>query len=305
MTGAAVEPVIARACSGLLSVGAVSSQRLKAGSRSAVYRVALADGRRVIVKVFSDTASRNAISEGRVIEAAAGIVPVPAVLGCGLVPGHPATALVTADLGDLTLDGAIKAGRITRRQALEHLGILLARFHQIPGRRAGLPVRPFAEHVAWLTRRCSREVMGRLEPALDAMADPCAEQDRMVLGHGDLHGDNIVIPEHGPDAGLLHVIDFAQTTLCVPEFDVAQTLTVTSAVEPEERQYVTAAYGRSLDEALVEASVAFHTVRCWTHAVESGDEPSRARWAAQLHRAAERTPHLFRTPAPMDERSRR
>jgi aminoglycoside phosphotransferase (APT) family kinase protein len=304
MTATSVEPVLARACLELLSADAVSSQQLKTGSRSAVYRVALADGRWVIVKVFSDTARCNAISESRVIEAAKGFVPVPAVLGCGPVHGHPATALVTADLGDLTLDGAVKAGRIARQQALEHLGVLLVRFHQIPGTRAGLPVRPFTEHVTWLARRCSTEVMNRLEPALEVMADRCADSGRLMLGHGDLHGDNILIPDRGPAAGLLHVIDFAQSSLCVPEFDVAQTLTVTQAVEPAERQQVIAAYGNGLDEPLVDASVAFHTVRCWAHANLTRDEPSRQQWAARLHRATERTPHLFRTPTPMDERSR-
>lgn len=304
MTAGRVEPVISRACSGLLSADALSSRMIKAGSRSAVYRVAVADGRRVIVKVFSDTARRNAISEGRVIEAAKGFIRAPAVLGCGPVPGQGATALITADLGDLTLDGAVEAGCINRQPALEHLGVLLARFHQIPGRRAGLPVRPFTEHVDWLARRCSREALDQLEPALDVLADRCAEQDRMMLGHGDLHGDNILIPEYGPDSGLLHVIDFAQSALSIPEFDVAQTLTVTDSVEPAERQQVIAAYGDGLDEPLVDASVAFHTVRCWVHATLSGDEAGRQQWAARLHRATERTPHLFRTPTPMDERSR-
>lgn len=304
MTVTKVEPVISRACSGLLSADAVSSRRIKAGSRSAVYRVAVADGRRVIVKVFSNTARRNAISEGRVIEAARGFVRVPAVLGCGLVPGHGATALVTADLGDLTLDGAVKADRIARQLALEHLGILLARFHQIPGRRAGPPVRPFTEHVTWLARRCSRKVMDQLEPALNVIADRCAEQDRMVLGHGDLHGDNILIPEQGPGAGLLHVIDFAQSALCAAEFDVAQTLAVTDSVEWAERRQLIAAYGDGLDERLVDASVAFHTVRCWAHASLSGDEADRLHWTVRLRRATERTPHLFRMPTHLNGRSR-
>lgn len=305
MTRTGVEPVISHACSALLLAAAVSSRRLKTGSRSAVHRVVLADGRQVIVKVFSETARRNAISEGRVIQAAQGFVPVPAVLGCGPVPEHRATAIVTTDLGDLTLDRAVTAGRITRQQARQHLGTLLARFHQIPGNRAGTPVRPFAEHVAWLARHCPREVTDRLEPTLNVMADRCADPARMVLGHGDLHADNIVIPIRGPGAGLLHVIDFAQSALCVPEFDVAQTLTVTDAVEADERDQVTAAYGHDLDPTLVDASIAFHTVRCWAYAGLSGDWPGRARWAARLHRAVERTPHLFRNPAPTDERSRR
>ncbi|MGW3651681.1 phosphotransferase [Streptomyces sp. NPDC000878] len=305
MTGRlGVEPVVARACSALLSTGAAGARRLKLGSRSAVYRVSLTDGRRVVVKVFTDSASRNAITEGRMIEAVTGFVRVPAVLGCGPVPGHQAKAIVTTDLGPLTLDGAIKADRLPRAQGLGHLGTLLGRFHEIPP-TPGLAVRPFAEHVAWLDRRSPRTVMNRLEPALHIMAERCADPSLMVTGHGDLHGDNIVIPEHGPTAGLLHVVDFAQSGPCVPEFDVAQTLTVTGAVESNDREQVTGAYGRPLDADLVDASVAFHTVRCWVCADRSSDGADRARWARRLIRAVERTPHLFRMATPLKESSRR
>ncbi|MFM9538658.1 phosphotransferase [Streptomyces turgidiscabies] len=304
MTGrVGVAPVVARACWALLSTGVAKAGCMKLGSRSAVYRVSLTDGRSVVVKVFSESARRNAITEGRMIAAATGFVRVPAVLGCGPVPGHQATAVVTTDLGPLTLDGAVQAGRIPRAQGLRYLGTLLGRFHEIPSVQ-GLAVRPFAEHVAWLARRCPRTVMNRLEPALQIMAEPCADLSRMVMGHGDLHGDNIVIPEHGPAAGLLHVVDFAQSGLCVPEFDVAQTMTVTGAVETDDRERVTAAYGRPLDDDLVDASVAFHTVRCWVCTERSGDGVERAQWAQRLNRAVERTAHLFRTPTSLKESSR-
>ncbi|MFJ7998758.1 hypothetical protein ACIQ7D_16675 [Streptomyces sp. NPDC096310] len=83
-----------------------SAERLKADSRSAVYRTALRDGRPVVVKLYASTAMRNAFTEATVIRAAAAVVPVPGVLGRGTVSDEGATALVRgsncrhlADLG--------------------------------------------------------------------------------------------------------------------------------------------------------------------------------------------------------------
>ncbi|MEO3842765.1 aminoglycoside phosphotransferase family protein [Streptomyces sp. B22F1] len=305
MTASGVEPVVARACAELLAVGAAASRRLKLGTRSAVYRVALADQRQVVVKVFASTARRNAMTEARVIGAAALFVPVPAVLGAGPVPGHSATALVTADLGELTLDAAVETGRISRRQELDHLGELLRRFHQIPIGQAQVAARPLAEHVSWLARHCPSALLNRIEPALQVLATASAGATGLILGHGDLHSQNVIFSESHLGLGQGHVIDFVHTAPCIREFDVAQTLTLAGAVEADEREEITEAYGHPLNAQVVDAAVAFHTTRCWVTAGRDGDEAGRAEWGMRLRCATERTPYLFRRPALNEEGSRR
>ncbi|MFW6725314.1 aminoglycoside phosphotransferase family protein [Streptomyces sp. MAR4 CNY-716] len=305
MTASDVEPVVARACAELLRVGAAVSRRVKLGTRSTVYRVVLADGRQVVMKVFAGTARRNAMTEARVIDAAARLVAVPTVLGAGRVPGHLATALVTSDLGELTLDAAVRTGGISRRQELDHLGKLLRRFHQIPIRRAQVSARPLADHVSWLAERCPSALMHRIDPALQVLATAFAGTTGSVLGHGDLHSQNVILSASQQGVGQGHVIDFVHTAPCIREFDVAQTLTLARAVEPDERETVTAAYGHPLNAQVVDAAVVFHTTRCWVTARRDGDEALRARWGMHLRRATERMPYLFRQPALNEEGSRR
>ncbi|CAM5539637.1 hypothetical protein SNARM312S_04699 [Streptomyces narbonensis] len=135
---AGVPAAVSRACTALVGAPAITASRLSARSRTAVYRAGLVDGRSVVVKLYAATALRNAITESAAIRAVADHVPVPAVLGYGHIPGHEATALITTDLGPLTLGSAMRSGRISEERALKDLAGLLGRLHRASARSGRL-----------------------------------------------------------------------------------------------------------------------------------------------------------------------
>ncbi|WP_312870757.1 phosphotransferase family protein [Streptomyces himalayensis] len=281
--------MVVRACRGLLDAEAVSSRRLATGSRSLVYRVRLADGQGVVVKVYAATALRNALTEARVSAAAADFVAVPPVLAVGLVPSLGSTALITRDLGPVTLEQAVAEGRVPYRYALRRAVALLKAFHRIP---ASLPVprRPFADHVASLARRCGSSTLLHIEPALECIASRISAR-RSVWCHGDVHFGNIVIAADGMD----HLVDFPHIWHGPPEFDLAQTLTMTNALAPDDLHAVKRHYGTPVDTRLLTALVAFHTLRCWVHSTPHSRDQQL--WAARFRALAARQPELFRNPA--------
>jgi hypothetical protein len=81
-------PIVSRVCTTLLGTTALSTERLKAGPRTAVYRVRISNGRTVIVKLCAHTARRNAITEATAIRSVTGTVPVPRPAGAGSNSGH-------------------------------------------------------------------------------------------------------------------------------------------------------------------------------------------------------------------------
>ncbi|MBA2949582.1 phosphotransferase family protein [Streptomyces himalayensis] len=282
-------PVVARACRGLLDAEAVSSRRLAAGSRSVVYRVRLADGHRVVVKVYAATARRNALTEARVSTAAADFVAVPPVLAVGLVPSLGSTALITRDLGTVTLEQAVAEGRFPYRYALRRAVALLKGFHRIPAWSLPVPPRPFADHVASLARRCGSSTLLHIEPALECIASRISVR-RPVWCHGDVHFGNIVISADGAD----HLVDFPHIWHGPPEFDLAQTLTMTNALAPDDLHAIKRHYGTPVDTGLVAALVVFHTLRCWVHSTPHPRDQQL--WAARFRALAARHPELFRNP---------
>lgn len=291
---AGVPAVVSRACTTLLGVPARTAQRLAAGTRTAVYRTGLADGRSVVVKLYAATARRNAITEGSAIRAVATHVPVPAVIGCGALPRHGSTALITADLGPLTLGGALHSGQVASERALRDLGGLLGRLHRAPV-HVSTPRRPFYEEVSSLGRRCPSGTLDRIAPVLAVIAD--ASQTAPVWCHGDVHYDNVVIS--GPRA-VRHLVDFTDAAPGTRESDIAQTLVMTDALASVRARALTDAYLLALDDRLLSAWAVFHTVRCWAHS-SPGDD--RALWTGRLNELARRTPHLFHAPRP--QRTRR
>ncbi|MFI8372388.1 phosphotransferase [Streptomyces sp. NPDC085466] len=287
---ARVPAAVVRAAIALAGAPAHAAQRLSARSRTAVYRAGLADGRSVVITLYAATARRNAITESAAIRAVADHVSVPAVIGYGHVPGHEATALVTADLGTLTLGGAARSGQISDERALKDLAGLLGRLHRAPV-QSWAPRRAFFEQVTSLGRRCPPSVLDRIAPALAAITD-AVDTTTPVWCHGDLHGDNVVLAGHrAGHRSVRHLVDFTDATAGPRESDVAQTLVMTDAVRsPLRARTVTDAYPLTLDHHLLAAWTVFHTTRCWAHS-SPGDD--RAIWADRLDELSRRTPHLF------------
>ncbi|MEU0740724.1 aminoglycoside phosphotransferase family protein [Streptomyces sp. NPDC006134] len=279
--------MVSRACSTLLGTPAQTAERLSAGSRTAVFRVGLRDGRGVIVKLYDRTARRNALTEAAAIRAARVAVPVPHVLACGTISDQGATALITSDLGTLTLGAAIRSGDIPHAQALKDLGGLLARLHQAPVEQA-VPRRPFFDSVSSLARRCPPDLLHRIGPAL-AVITSAPDRAPSVWCHGDIHFDNVVVS--GP-RGTCYLVDFTDAAPGRREADVAHALVMTAAHTPWDRGTLLDAYTAPLDESRLSAWLVLHTARCWVHATSG---TSRRLWSDRLADLSRQTPHLFRT----------
>ncbi|MEW1569654.1 aminoglycoside phosphotransferase family protein [Streptomyces sp. NPDC093509] len=278
--------MVSRACATLLGVPAETAERLKADARSAVYRTALRDGRTVIVKLYTSTALRNALTEATAIRAAAAVVPVPEVLGRGALSDGGATALVMSDLGPLTLGSSVEAGRTSRTQALKDLGALLTRLHRAP-LAASTARRPFFDSVAPLTRRCPSDLLGTIGPALAVLADT-PDSAPTVWCHGDVHFDNVVLA--GP-ARTRHLVDFTDAAPGHRESDLAHALVMTDARSPWDRAALTGAYTLAWNDTRLAAWVVLHTLSSLAHAAPG---PDHALWSDRLADLARRTPHLFR-----------
>ncbi|MHC0433819.1 aminoglycoside phosphotransferase family protein [Streptomyces sp. O3] len=287
-------PMVSHACATLLGTSASTAERLKAGSRTAVYRAALHGGRTVIVKLYAHTARRNAITEATALRTAAAAVPAPKILGCGTTNGDGATALITTDLGRSTLGAAVRSGRVPHAQALKDLGGLLARLHRAPVAKS-VPRRPFVDAVSSLTRYCPPELMDRIAPAIAVIANT-RDSAPTVWCHGDPHFDNVVL--YGPRQ-TRHLIDFTDAGPGRREADIAHALVMTASHTPWDRRALTTAYPLALDESLLSAWAIFLTVRSWAHATPAKD---RALWSSRLTDLTRRTPHFFH--GPHTERSR-
>ncbi|MCX4734960.1 aminoglycoside phosphotransferase family protein [Streptomyces sp. NBC_01363] len=183
--------MVSRACVKLLGTPARTGKPLKIGSRTAVYRAVLHDGRSVIVKLYAHTARRNAFTEATAIRAAEAAVPVPKVLGCGTTSGEGATALVMTDLGTITLGDAVRSDYVPHAQALRDLGGLLARLHRA-SIASSMPRHPLFEPVSSLSRRCPPDLLSEIAPALAVIADT-PDSAPTAWCHGDLHFDNVVL----------------------------------------------------------------------------------------------------------------
>lgn len=280
-------PMISRACATLLGTPALTAERLKAGSRTAVYRARLRDGRSVIVKLYAHTARRNALTEATAIRAAAASVPVPEILGCGTASDEGATALIMSDLGTCTLGARVRADRIPRSEALKDLGGLLGRLHRAPVARS-VPRRPFFDSVSALADRCPSDLLDQIAPTLALIADT-PDTAPTVWRHGDLHFDNVVLS--GPQ-DTRYLVDFTDAAPGQRESDVAHALVMTAAHAPWDREALTSKYPLTLDNARLSAWVVLITVRCWTHSAPGEDQ---ALWARRVADLTHQTPHLFRT----------
>ncbi|MCX5585546.1 aminoglycoside phosphotransferase family protein [Streptomyces erythrochromogenes] len=282
-----------RACAELAGAAPTETVRVRTGPKTAVYRVQLADGRRVVVKLFAADVSHSAADEARLLAVVAesGRVRVPAVIGHGPVPGLTVCALITSDAGSNTLRDAVRAGQMPLPAALLRLALLMAAFHTIEA-PAGVRLAPgIGQQVSALATNCPRQLFVRLAPALEVIAGG-ARRERLVWCHGDLHLENVI---RGADRRLIaglsgephlpeYVVDFEAATVEAPEYDLAQTLVTCDALEPSDRVFMAAAYGRPVDTPLLDAYVAFQAVRGWTYAARR-EGRDRDAWAARLRLA--------------------
>ncbi|MFE2475694.1 phosphotransferase [Streptomyces sp. NPDC059389] len=292
MTGGTC-PAVERACAELAGSAPAETVQARRGPKTAVYRVRLADGRPVVVKLFATDTTHGAADEARLLAAvtAAGRVRVPVVIGHGPVPGLAVSALVIADAGTSTLGDAVRAGQIPRPAALLRLALLMAAFHSAKAPPGVLLAPGIGHQVSALATHCPKQLFVRLAPALEVIAAG-ARVERLVWCHGDLHLENVVrgddlrltSSEHGrlrlPD----YLVDFEAATVEVPEYDLAQTLVTCDALAPSDRVFMAAAYGRPVDTRLLDAYVAFQAVRGWTYAAHL-EGRDRDAWTARLHLA--------------------
>ncbi|MFF2191707.1 phosphotransferase [Streptomyces sp. NPDC058157] len=286
MTAARI-PMVEAACTALAGVAAEEIRRQNTGAKTAVHRVRLTDGRRVVVKLFAETASHTAEAEGRLLRtiAATGKINVPEVIASGAVPGQAVTALITRDVGTSTLGDEIREGRMSRAAVLLRLALLTAAFHSIPV-PPGVPLAPrIGEQVSALASHCPAEVFARLGQALETIAGS-TRRDRMTWCHGDLHFDNAVTSPRTTDGTALpeYLVDFEAATVDVPEYDLAQTLVTCDALDMPSRTFLAAAYGHPVDMNLLDAYITFQAVRGWTYAA-CREGRHRTTWATRMHQA--------------------
>ncbi|MFD9728804.1 phosphotransferase [Streptomyces sp. NPDC059072] len=281
-----------RACAELAGSAPAETVQVSRGPKTAVYRVRLADGRPVVVKLFAADTTHRAADEARLLAAvtAAGRVRVPVVIGHAVL-GLTVSALVTADAGTSTLGDAVRAGQIPRPAALLRLALLMAAFHSAKA-PPGIPLAPgIGQQVSALAAHCPKQIFVRLAPALEVIAAG-ASLERLVWCHGDLHLENVIhtgarrlaTGERGQPCLPDYLVDFEAATVEVPEYDLAQTLVTCDALEPPDRVFMAAAYGRPVDTRLLDAYVAFQAVRGWTYAAHR-EGRDRDAWAARLHLA--------------------
>lgn len=193
-------PAVDLACERL--AGAVPQQvaRTAQGPCSAVYRAVLADGRRVVVKLFAVTSAHGAQGEARIMRAvaASGRIAVPRVVGVGRLPGLSVTALVSEDAGTRTLGDLVRAQLVSPGRALGRLGGLLSAFHRLAP-PADVAMAPGAlAQASSVVARCPAPIVARIEPALAVIADRCTGTEGFVWCHGDLHWDNTIPAAGGP-----------------------------------------------------------------------------------------------------------
>ncbi|WP_433546524.1 phosphotransferase family protein [Streptomyces sp. CA-294286] len=281
-----VPAMVSRACTLFLGSPAKTAERLKAGSRTAVYRAALHDGTRVVVKLYSHTARRNAFTEATAMRAVSAAVPVPRVLGYGTTSSDGATALITSDLGPSTLGSAVRAGNLPRLQALRDLGTLVGLVHEAPVAPKATR-RPVIEMVTSLSRRCPPNVLDRLAPTL-AIITVTPDEASTVWCHNDPHLDNVVLA--GPRQ-TRHLVDFTDATPGRREADLAHALVMTDAHCQWDRHALLGAYPHPVNDTHLAAWSAFLTVSCWAHAAPGND---RTVLADRMDALSRQTPHLFR-----------
>ncbi|MFF5113218.1 phosphotransferase [Streptosporangium sp. NPDC000509] len=276
------------ACRALLEITPVSVHPVSAAPHAAVYRVTLPDRpvTQAIVKVWAVGAHWKAHKEAYALRSLTGAAGfgVPHLLACGAVPDRNAAAVVMNDLGPFTLGQVGRTGGITRTEQLTLLGRLLAAFHTTPRPAPGPLItavggrREIADLRAYLPAPLVEAAGEQLERVAEM---PAGE---VVWCHGDLHPENVILTGQRP-----YLVDFEQSALAPPEWDIAQTAVTTDALTPPELNAICAGYGRPLSPRRLGDLVTFHALRGWRWAARHEGRDA-ALWQARLQLALARYP---------------
>ncbi len=288
MTATQATEVAKAACRALLEITPVTVHPLSVTPHAAVYRVTLPDrpATQIVVKVWAGEAHSKAHKEAYALRSLAGAAGfgVPHLLACGAVPDWNAAAVVMDDLGPFTLGQASRTGGITRTEQLTLLGRLLAAFHGTP------PPAPGPLIAATGGRREVDDLRAHLPAPLVEAAGKQLERvaalpaSEVVWCHGDLHPENVILAGQRP-----HLVDFEQSALAPPEWDIAQTAVTTDALTPPELGVICAGYGWPLSLRRLGDLVTFHALRGWRWAALHEGRDA-ALWQARLQLVLARYP---------------
>ena len=265
------EELARRACAVLLDRDAATVVLLadSAAGRSAVVRVHLADDSSVVVKVYRGRRQPRGLLHADALAAVRlhTTISTAEALACGAVPGTDVTALITTDLGSTSLHAAVHNGVFSRGQALTAMGRLLAQLHRIPtGLHPGGRRGPRIDATALLARSGRAVFDARLVAVLSRAAAEAQQAAGRVWCHGDLHPANVLVI---PPYGRLAVVDMEDVTHAAPEYDLAQCLVTSDALDPDDRAAVLAGYGRPFSVAVLDDLVVYQAVRGLVHAADS------------------------------------
>lgn len=288
-------PLAAAACAALLGRAAKAETQLSRAPSSAVHRITLDDGLRVIVKLHFGPARGKAEQQCRALQSVRTHTDlfVPAVLACDDVP--PAAVLIMQDVGEADLGRATEAGWCTRAQALHALGDLLGRLHRLPADLGPDPPHARAPHDASrLISLCPPMLAAAAANALARAGEVLRDGDP-VWCHGDLHPANVLATRTPVDRlGALYLVDFEEMVYTRREYDLAQCLVTSDALDQADRVRIEAGYGLSLDRDAIDALLVFHAVRGWVYAAHA-EQRDRQLWAVRLRKTLDTFRDLQRT----------
>lgn len=303
MSAPGLDRAIAVACQNFVDTTAAQVTCLSRAPSSGTYRVHLDGGRSVIAKLYFGAAKWKATKERNIIDSLSnnGVIRTARVLGYDQLEIYDATVLITSDLGECTLWGAIEAGRYSYHGGLSLVGRLLANFHDIDLAITAADDEPLATkferlarwHLSILDRNPQDGLASHVEPALDTLVRLCRQPNPQIGCHGDLHPANVVTQVRS-NVSAAHLVDFESAVRCPLEYDLAKSVATSSALGDHDRMALLAGYGdrRPVSEELLYAFVVFHVVDGWVHAalLEGRD---RSLWRSRIDEVVARYAPLF------------
>lgn len=264
--------------------------------RDHVYKVQL-DNQVIVVKLFSPGRRHAAQREAAGLHATAPLLGarVPHLLGHGHVAGTP--YLVLAEAPGVTLRHALNGAELTEPDALRVLGRLLADLHQTGHVGFGPVTSPqhptFADYFGQLTAHRAtlledhghRDIARTLARTTERITALTGRLSRSVLCHGDIHPDNVFIRSLDRAWVVSSVVDYESVAYAIPEYDLAKTLVVSSALDAAHRRTLLDAYDsrHTIDQTLLDHLLHYHAIDGWLWATIIEDRHHR-RWNHRLKR---------------------
>lgn len=263
-----------------------------------VHRLLLADGRVVVAKLYEPAGRRACEREAAALShaASAPTVPGPRLIEVGRL-GNGRAYLLASNVEGIRASEAIARG-VDRSGILGRLGQALASFHRTSRSLFGqvaetgwheptagrLLARLVADEVGLLDShglhglaRAARQA-GRAADAVVRDTEPAA------FCHGDLHLDNTMVVRSGPDWAVTGVVDFESSIYAFPEYDLAKSLVVCSALGGTDRRALEHGYmegGGRVRRDLTTELLKFHAIEGWLHAA-TVERRDRELWHTRL-----------------------